>query len=295
MNSVSVTIQRLFKNKNTVTIIGVVAILALLYFGYSTTVSKAVSPVSVPVAATTIQPRTLITEDMVTTVDIAANAVSDDVIQNQNSIIGKYSNVNSVIPEGSMFYSALLTTAEELPDSSFVKVAKDEVPYNFPVTMDSTYGNSIYPGNLIDIYMKAENADGQVMVGRLVENIEVLAVKDSSGKHVFENTSEERIPAFLIFGVKDEINILLRKASYMTNFSVELFPVPHGGQVDIDEDTETQVSTQYLKDFINANTVLIPEEQPAQNENTNNASGNNNETSNNTNNNQNNNAGTNNR
>lgn len=294
MNSVSVTIQRLFKNKNTVTIIGVVAILALLYFGYSTTVSKAVSPVSVPVAATTIQPRTLITEDMVTTVDIAANAVSDDVIQNQNSIIGKYSNVNSVIPEGSMFYSALLTTAEELPDSSFVKVAKDEVPYNFPVTMDTTYGNSIYPGNLIDIYMKAENADGQVMVGRLVENIEVLAVKDSSGKHVFENTSEERIPAFLIFGVKDEINILLRKASYMTNFSVELFPVPHGGQVDIDEDTETQVSTQYLKDFINANTVLIPEEQPAQNENTNNASGNNNETSNNTNNNQNNNAGTNN-
>ena len=294
MNSVSVTIQRLFKNKNTVTIIGVVAILALLYFGYSTTVSKAVSPVSVPVAVTTIQPRTLITEDMVTTVDIAANAVSDDVIQNQNSIIGKYSNVNSVIPEGSMFYSALLTTAEELPDSSFVKVAKDEVPYNFPVTMDSTYGNSIYPGNLIDIYMKAENADGQVMVGRLVENIEVLAVKDSSGKHVFENTSEERIPAFLIFGVKDEINILLRKASYMTNFSVELFPVPHGGQVDIDEDTETQVSTQYLKDFINANTVLIPEEQPAQNENTNNASGNNNETSNNTNNNQNNNAGTNN-
>ena len=294
MNSVSVTIQRLFKNKNTVTIIGVVAILALLYFGYSTTVSKAVSPVSVPVAATTIQPRTLITEDMVTTVDIAANAVSDDVIQNQNSSIGKYSNVNSVIPEGSMFYSALLTTAEELPDSSFVKVAKDEVPYNFPVTMDSTYGNSIYPGNLIDIYMKAENADGQVMVGKLVENIEVLAVKDSSGKHVFENTSEERTPAFLIFGVKDEINILLRKASYMTNFSVELFPVPHGGQVDIDEDTETQVSTQYLKDFINANTVLIPEEQPAQNENTNNASGNNNETSNNTNNNQNNNAGTNN-
>ena len=293
MNSVSVTIQRLFKNKNTVTIIGVVAILALLYFGYSTTVSKAVSPVSVPVAATTIQPRTLITEDMVTTVDIAANAVSDDVIQNQNSIIGKYSNVNSVIPEGSMFYSALLTTAEELPDSSFVKVAKDEVPYNFPVTMDSTYGNSIYPGNLIDIYMKAENADGQVMVGRLVENIEVLAVKDSSGKHVFENTSEERIPAFLIFGVKDEINILLRKASYMTNFSVELFPVPHGGQVDIDDDTETQVSTQYLKDFINANTVLIPEEQPAQDQNTN-KDDNKNETSNNTNNNQNNNAGTNN-
>ena len=259
MNSMSVTLNRFLRNKNTVTIIGVVIILIILYFGYTTTINSAVTPVSVPVAATTIQPRTLITEEMVTTVDIASKAVSDEVVLSTNDIIGKYSNVNSVIPKGSMFYSALLTTAQELPDSAFVKVGKDEVPYNFPVDMDTTYGNSIYPGNKIDIYMKAENLDGQVMVGKLVENVEVLAVKDSNGKHVFENTEEERVPAFLIFGVNDEINILLRKASYMSNFSVELFPVPHGGKVDTTG--KTQVSTQYLKEFINANTVVIPEEQ----------------------------------
>ena len=293
MNNLMASAKKFFKNKNVVTVIGVVIILVLLYIGYSTQINNAVEPVQVPVATQTIQPRTEITDDMVQLIDMPNISLSDNVIRSTSLIVGKYSNVNSVIPEGSMFYSALLTTAEELPDSSFVKVAKDEVPYNFPVTMDSTYGNSIYPGNLIDIYMKAENVDGQIMVGKLVENIEVLAVKDSSGKHVFENTSEERTPSFLIFGVKDEINILLRKASYMTNFSVELFPVPHGGQVDIDDDTETQVSTQYLKDFINANTVLIPEEQPAQDQNTN-KDDNKNETSNNTNNNQNNNTGTNN-
>ncbi len=259
MNSMSVTLNRFLRNKNTVTIIGVVIILIILYFGYTTTINSAVTPVSVPVAATTIQPRTLITEEMVTTVDIAAKAVSEEVVRSKNDIIGKYSNVNSVIPKGSMFYSALLTTAKELPDSAFVKVGKDEVPYNFPVDMDTTYGNSIYPGNKIDIYMKAENLDGQVMVGKLVENVEVLAVKDSNGKHVFENTEEDRVPAFLIFGVNDEINILLRKASYMSEFSVELFPVPHGGKVDTTG--KTQVSTQYLKEFINANTVVIPEEQ----------------------------------
>lgn len=275
MNSMSVTLNRFFKNKNTVTIVGVVLILGLLYFGYSTTVKKAVSPVSVPVATATIQPRTLITEDLVTYVDVAATAVSNDVIRNTSNIIGKYSNVNSVIPKGSMFFSSLLTTAAELPDSAFVKVKKDEVPYNFPVTMDTTYGNSIYPGNKIDIYMKAENSDGQVMVGKLIENVEVLAVKDSNGKHVFENTEEERIPAFLIFGVKDEINILLRKASYMSEFSVELFPVPHGAKYESATDS-TQVSTQYLKDFINANTVSIAEDKKNDNtnSNTNNNTGN---------------------
>lgn len=274
MNSLSITLNRFLKNKNTVTILGVVLILLIIYFGYSTTIKNAVTPVRVPVAAATIQPRTLITEEMVTTIDVAAKALQDtEVVRNRDMIIGKYSNVNSVIPKGSMFYSALLTTASELPDSAFVKVGKNEVPYNFPVTMASTYGNSIYPGNKIDIYMKAENEDGQVMVGKLVENIEVLAVKDSNGKHVFENTDEERVPAFLIFGVKDEINILLRKASYMNDFSVELFPVPHGGKVDTSG--STQVSTEYLKDFINANTVTIQEEKkdntttqtPAQNNN----------------------------
>ena len=255
MNSISVTLNRFIRNKNTVTIAGVVIILIILYFGYTSTINSAVTPVSVPVAATTIQPRTLITEEMVTTVDIAAKAVSDEVVRSTSDIIGKYSNVNSVIPKGSMFYSALLTTAQELPDSAFVKVEKDEVPYNFPVDMDSTYGNSIYPGNKIDIYMKAENLDGQIMVGKLIENVEVLAVKDSNGKHVFENTEEERVPAFLIFGVNDEINILLRKASYMDNFGVELFPVPHGGKVDTTG--QTQVSTEFLKEFINANTVVI--------------------------------------
>ena len=134
--------------------------------------------------------------------------------------------------------------------------------------------------------MKAENTDGQIMVGKLVENIEVLAVKDSNGKHVFENTEEERVPAFLIFGVSEEINILMRKASYMDSFAVELFPVPHGQKADTTG--KTQVSTQYLKDFINANTVLIPEENKTEETTTeeNNAKeDNNNATANNANNN----------
>ena len=96
------------------------------------------------------------------------------------------------------------------------------------------------------------------MVGKLLENVEVLAVKDSSGRHVFENTEEDRTPAYLIFGVSEEIHLLLRKAEYLYSYAVELFPVPHGGSVPTEGDT--RVSTQYLKDFINANTVSLPTE-----------------------------------
>lgn len=258
MNSLTVTLNRIMKNKNTVTIIGVVLVLGLLYWGYSSSINNAVKPISVPIASETIQPRTKITEEMIDTIDVSNIAINSNVVRSKASIVGKYTNISSIIPEGSMFYSEMLVSEEELPDAAFVKVKKGEVAYNFPVTISTTYGNSIYPGNKIDIYMKAEDVNGQIMVGKLVENIEVLAVKDSSGRHVFENSEESRTPAYLIFGVNDEINILLRKASYMHSFSVDLFPVPHGGTVDASG--TTQVSTEYLKNFINANTVTIQEE-----------------------------------
>ena len=92
------------------------------------------------------------------------------------------------------------------------------------------------------------------MVGKLIENVKVLAVKDSQGRHVFENSTEARTPSTLIFGLQPELNILLRKASYMSSYSTVLFPVPHGVVVEAEEG-ETVVSSQTLKDFINANTV----------------------------------------
>ena len=220
MGNIQVTLQRLLKNKNTVTIIGVIVIMALLYFGYKAQIDSKVNPVQVPVARETIQPKTLIKSDMIDYVDVAPVVLGENVLQYDTDIIGKYTNYNTVVPQGSMFYEETVVSKDELPDSSFVKVKKGEVVYNFPVDMDSSYGNSIFPGNKIDIYMKAEAENGQIMVGKLIENIEVLDVKDSSGQHVFENSEEQRTPAFLIFGVKDDINILLRKASYMYSFSV---------------------------------------------------------------------------
>ena len=256
MNNFIIAVKRFLQNKNTVTILGVLGIILILFFGYRYQINKMVSPVSnIPVAAETIQPKTKITSDMIEYIDVAPIVLQKGkVITNANAIINKYSNYNTVIPQGSMFYLDVVVEENMLPDSAFVELADGEVPYNFPVTMDSTYGNSIYPGNYIDIYMKALNEDGQLMVGKLIENVKVLAVKDAQGRHVFENSAEARTPSSIIFGLEPELNILLRKASYMNSFSTVLFPVPQGVTVETEEG-ETSVSSQTLQDFINANTV----------------------------------------
>lgn len=257
MKNLQMSLKRLFKNKNTVTILGVVAIVAVLFIGYRIQVNNAIEPVpNIPVAAETIQPRTKITDDLITYIDMASKAVPNNVYTTAAAVVGKYSNYNTIIPKGSMFYREAVITEDDLPDAAFVDIPEGKVPYNFPVTLDSTYGNSIFPGNYIDLYMKAENDAGQIMVGKLLENVKVLAVKDAEGKHVFENTTESRIPAFLIFALDQNMNILLRKASYLSSYSVELFPVPHGTSLDAEEEENaTIVSSQTLQDFINAKTV----------------------------------------
>ena len=258
MNNFMISLKKFFKNKNTVTIIGIILIIAILFFAYRYQINRQVNPISVPVAADTIQPRTKITKDLIDYVDVAPIVIGDNVILDVDKIKDRYSNYNTVIPAGSMFYEETVIDEANLPDASLIKLDKGDVPYNFPVNVATTYGNSMFPGNYIDIYMKAQNNDGVLMVGRLLENIKILAVKDSSGRNVFENTSETRTPAYLIFGLSNKNNILLRKASYMSSFSVELFPVPHG--VNIEAETgETIVSSQTLENFINANTVANDE------------------------------------
>jgi len=123
--------------------------------------------------------------------------------------------------------------------------------------METSFGNSIFPGNKIDIYMKIGNGnDEKIMLGKLVENVEVLAVRDNSGRDVFENSEENRTPAYLLFGLPEDINLLLQKASYMGSLGVDLYPIPHGGAVVTEGATE--LSTQQLVDYIEAHSVNLP-------------------------------------
>lgn len=255
MNNLLIGLKRFISNKNTVTVIAVIIILGLLYWGYSSQINTSVAPVSVPVASKTIQPRTEITTEMISSISVPQIAVFDNVITSTSQLIGKYTNLNVTIPAGSMFYREQIVEKSALPDSVFTMIKEGEIPYQFSVNMVTTYGNSIYPGNKIDIYMKAIDDDQQIMVGRLLENVEVLAVKDATGKNVFDNADESRQPAFLIFGLPERIHILLRKADYLQNIGVEVFPVPHGGAVPVEG--AMQVDIQELQDYIESRTVNL--------------------------------------
>ena len=157
MGNFGVAFKRFIKNKNTVTIICVILIVAVIWIGYSWRIKSQTNPVRVPYATQDIQPRTRITAEMIGYMDVPASMLQDNTVRSIDQIEGKYANYNTVIPEGSLFYSSTLVNFEDMPDSAFSDIPDGYTVVSLPVNNDSTYGNSIYPGNYIDLELPIYN------------------------------------------------------------------------------------------------------------------------------------------
>lgn len=264
MGGLANSIKKITSNKNTVTVIGVVVAILVLYFAYTMRVHSAVSPVSVPYAMTQISSGTQITSDKIGTRDVPPSMLKGDVITNYGAVVNKYASANSVIPKGSLFYESAVVEKEQIPTNIILDYPSGYVLYNLAVTTDTTYGNSMYPGNYIDIYLKAvrkvsdenqmtSNSD-RVMFEKFLQNVQILAVKDSTGQAVFANVDEQKVPAMIVFAVPEEYYILLKKAEYLGNYSATLVPVPTNESLK-DKPGKLKLANDTVKQWINDVTI----------------------------------------
>lgn len=248
-------LNKFLKNKNTVTILGVLACIAILFVGYNMRINQKTALVTVYYANQTIQPKTKITEEMVSRAQVPESFIKGSYYQNYKDIVGKYSNYNTMIAEGSLFYSDLLVEESNLPDAMLYDVNEGERIISFPVDVSSTYGNSIMPGNMVDIYVKLIN-NKKVVYGEMFENIEVLGVKDGSGKNVFEDSEEERTPEFLYFSLPEAKYLLYSGMNYISGIetdddaAIEIVVVPNTVKFDAEEPLATEVTSEYLYKYV---------------------------------------------
>lgn len=264
------SINKFLKNKNTVTILGVLACLVILYAGYTMRINQKTALIDVYYANQTIQPKTLITDEMVSRTQVPADFIKGDYYTSYNDIVGKYSNYNTMIANGSIFYLDLLVEEENLPDALFYDVNEGERIISFPVTMESTYGNSIMPSNKVDIYVKLIDNKDKIVYGQFYEKIEVLAVKDSSGNNVFESSEEVRTPEYIYFSL-DEAKYLLFSSlqyvqEYYDDYEIEIVLVPNTMEFEAEEKTATEVTSDYLYEFTLDKLAQIDDQKELYNE-----------------------------
>ncbi len=258
MSNLWIGIKRFFKNKNTVTILAIVACLLILYFAYSTRIKRATEPQRVPYALVNIEPRTEITEDMVGIRSVPGSVITPNVITTTDSIIGYYVSNKVQIPADSLFYKDTILTWDELPTSIYGDIPDGWTIFYLPVDLDLTYGNSIFEGNYIDLYFNGYDEDNKILIGKFIESIKVLAVTDSYYNSVFEKTTSDTTPSFLLFAVPDDYYLLLHKTLVVAG-NGSLIPVPRNADYSLNP-KETAIASTYIQRLIESRTVNITEE-----------------------------------
>lgn len=250
-------IGRFFKNKSLVTLIAALICVCIIAYFYNYRVNKIINTIEIPVAKYRLDARKEITKDDIKTVKVAKSLLSSNVITNQQKLEGKYVNYNTFIPANGIFYDTAVVDWSAMPDSTWSDISEGKTIIYLDMAEGSAYGNSIYPGDRIDLYIKTYY-QGKLVYGKFVESIKVLAVKDEYGNHIFQKSPSGGDAAQLIFEVDEEMFLLLKSATFLSG-TFEIVPVPRNTQYTL-EDNATEISSEFLKQQIkNKANMLLPD------------------------------------
>ena len=279
MGSGLTKVKRFIGNKNTVTILCVVAGIAVLYIGYNYRVSSAINPTTVPYAKNTLEARHVITVDDIGYMEVNSDVVSksDNLIANGNELVGKEVTYGNTIQQNSLFYDGDITEPNLSPDYVLSDIEDGYTAFSLSVDTYTTYGNAIAKGDYIDLWFNGEDDTNKIIYTNLVKSIRVLDVRDSAGVSL-EHANSTGEPAELLFAVPDDMYSLLVKAQQVGT----LEPVPRNRNYTADPG-ETEVVSEYVVQYVLSKSVTIPDENTSSGSNSNSTT--NNTNSNNTNNN----------
>ncbi len=257
MGNIMVPLKKFLSNKNTITILGVLIGVVVLYVGYNWRVTKSIQPVSVPVSATTMIAGTRITETSIAYTELPKDVIAnmENIITNVADINGKIVSYDSKIPQNSFFFTENVMKEDEMPDSLFSNIQDGYTVLSMEVDNESTSGNAIFPGDTIDIYLSGE-VDGQALYSRFIASIQVLAVRDEKGKDVFTDRFNPGEPAVMSFAVPEYLYLLLMRAD-LTGFNLNLV-----GRNDsyTDNAAPTTMVSEELETLIKNKTYILQNE-----------------------------------
>lgn len=254
MGNLVTTIKRFLQNKNTVTILAVLAGIIVLWYFYNYRVDQAITTRKIPYAVKRVDSGKKIESDNILYKDITESTLKNsDIITNITELQDKYICIGNSVPTNGFFYKSQVCEKEELSNSVLDKIPDGYTLYSLSVDNKTTYANSILPGDYIDLYMQATNEEGQILYGALIESIEVLEVRDSSGRNVFWD-SEAGDSAFLLFTVPNDYHKLLNLTDMISG--IKITPVPRSASYT-EKPGATKIGSEDLYYFVMSKAAAI--------------------------------------
>ncbi|MEG0823419.1 MAG: RcpC/CpaB family pilus assembly protein [Erysipelotrichaceae bacterium] len=188
------------KQKMGILIVMVIAINILLF---KIVLSKQIDLVEVPYAIDNIVPRSKIDDKMIAIKKVPSVYVDENVIKDKEELISKYTQIEGMIPKGSIFYKNMVFSKEVLPDYPSLNLNKGESAYQISSDLLKLAGNSIVRGQHVDLYATITQKKDKPIVGSFISNVRILAIKDRKGLDT-DNKDSNGIPYVVVVALKNE-------------------------------------------------------------------------------------------
>lgn len=153
-------------------------------------------------AARDIPPRTKIREEDLVEAEIAGDYLLDQAISDKEQIVGKYTEIQGMIPAGSVFYRSMLRDLKDLPDYPTAQLRKGQSAYSLETDL-ARLGGTVVPGQRVDLFATIVNRDGSSITGCLFQNVRVIAIKDHNGLDL-DDPAGSGTPYLAILAVRSE-------------------------------------------------------------------------------------------
>lgn len=163
------------------------------------------------VASHDILPRTCLDEDDLQMIKVPSIYLKDNAFAKKSDIIGKYTEIQGMIPKGSLFYKTMLKQQEELSDYPSTKLLEGQMAYSLAASIIELAGNTIVEDQRVDVYVTLNGKSNVPVVDKLISNARVLSIHDSKGYNI-NHPKSSKIPSVIILAIDKKSVEFLAKA-----------------------------------------------------------------------------------
>lgn len=202
-------------------------ILGLNYILFHICLKEKLNLVTTYVAAEDIPPRTKITEKDLVEVQIARDYLMENTYLSKGDILGKYTEIQGMIPAGSVFYKHMLYAEKDLPDNPQLQLKEGETAYGVQVDVASI--GSLIEGERVDVHCTIEKRDSSPVTGVLIQNVRVISIRDHQGLSL-QDVKSSGVPYLMELAVARDYLDLLALAE--SSGQLKFYPASHPYETD---------------------------------------------------------------
>lgn len=191
--------------------------------------------VEVPTAKVRIEPRTQIESEMIEMLKVPRVMLNEDSVLSIEDALGKYTEIEGIIPKGSLLYHSMLFDEEDLPDYPALKLKEGQNVFSLPIDLVKSSGNTLTNNQRIDIYVTLTPKKENPVSDALLMSVRIINVVDRKG--VDMKKSELNVPSVINLAVDEQYVGLLKKASEMGTIDLYATAFPQQEECILNEES----------------------------------------------------------